>query len=172
LQPLLALKRVDHLLDVAVDSDLVEQALDLLLVLVLVEENLEHPGSCLGVDVEDEVVDVAPELLVVEQLGHHVFDLVVFVAEEDKRHGVAQLGFRQEVPHFRGVLDVVGLDHSVHLLLVAHLEAALDVLAHYLRLLVLVHDAAQEELQALEVAGALEQLDQFEWTEAVLVGNC
>lgn len=96
----------------------------------------------------------------------------MFVAEEDQRHGVAQLGFRQEVPHFRGVLDVVGLDHSIHLFLVAHLEAALDVLAYYLRLLVLVHDAAQEELQALEVAGALEQLDQFEWTEAVLVGNC
>jgi len=92
-----------HFRNIAIHAQLVQQSFDLPFVLVFVHQNLKHFGRCLRIHVEDELVDLALELLVVQQIGDHLFYLIEFVAEQDQWHGVCQFGFKQEVSDLRGV---------------------------------------------------------------------
>jgi len=94
----------------------------------------------------------------------------VLVAKEDERHRICQLSFSKKVLDLSRVLHVIGLDHSVNLLFVAYLQTTFDVFPNYLRFFVVVNYAAKEQLETLEVAGTFKQFDEFEGTQAVLIG--
>lgn len=122
----------DHFGDVAVDAYFVQQALDLLFILVLVEQYLEYLWCCFGVNLEDEGVDVLPEFLVVEELRDEFVNLVVAVANGEDREWVLQFAFNEVVTQTDGVLHFISLDHADHFLFVIHFQTTLNLLLDHI----------------------------------------
>lgn len=81
LEPAFFVERVDHFGDVAIHPDFVQQAFHILFILILVDQYFEHFWCSLGIDLENECVNVLSKLFIVQQLGNELINKIMSVAD-------------------------------------------------------------------------------------------
>ena len=104
-------------------------------------------------------LDVLLEVVAVE-VGRHLLDEVVAVADVDQRPRVRELHLHEELLDGLGLVDGRVAADALDLLVLLALGRGLDVLVVHRRVLAEVDDAAEEIEEALEGLEGLEKVDE------------